>query len=419
MKSKTLLMVMGILLALTVMIVPFMSGCTPQQQPPATTTPTTPAVPAPASIKIGAMNNLTGPLSPLGKVGNWGYVTAVNDINKAGGVYVKEFDAKIPLELVTIDMEASVEKTLKGFERLNSENAVVVVGETYISAVIGEAEKNKLPVLAVMCALWGQHQQGFKYWFGPYSKTNDTAKAYFDVLDSIPDAQRPTKIGLLEEQMEIGIEFCNFFKEEAVNRGYEIVAHEKYARFAKDLSPAILVMKDKGVEVVTGICMEPDGMTLMKQSQELDFNPKAFCIVQAADTGIWPLALGPLADYVLAAPDWHHSLPFAGVADLNAKYQAEFNEPAECYAGPSYASIQIVADAIERAGTLDREKVRDAIAATNMMTVRGQIQFREDGTLIDPVPAITQWQKGVSQLIWPADFKTQSLIYPTPGWKQR
>jgi branched-chain amino acid transport system substrate-binding protein len=417
-RNKTFLITIGVLLlALTIVILPFMSACAPKETTP--TTPTTPAVPAPSSIKIGALNNMTGPLSPLGTVGNWGYVAAVDDINKSGGVYVKEFDKKIPLELETIDMQADAEKTLKGFAKLNADNVVAVVGETYISAAIGDAEKDKLPVLAVMLALWGQHQQGFKYWFSPYSKTNDTAIAYFDLLDSIPKDQRPTKVGILEEQMEIGIEFANFFKQEAQARGYQIAADEKYARFAKDLSPAILVLKNNGAEVITGICMEPDGMTLMKQSQELGFSPKAYCIVQAADTGVWPLALGPLADYVLAAPDWHHSLPFAGVADLNAKYQAEFNKPAECYVGPSYASIQIIADAIERAGTLDREKIRDAIAATDMMSVRGQIKFRDDGTLIDPVPLITQWQSGVSEIVWPKEYKTKSLIYPAPAWDKR
>jgi len=58
------------------------------------------------------------------------------------------------------------------------------------------------------------------------------------------------------------------------------------------------------------------------------------------------------------------------VAELNEKYQAEFGRPADLLTGPAYACVQILADAIERAGTLDRDKIRDAIAATDMMTVK-------------------------------------------------
>jgi len=66
------------------------------------------------------------------------------------------------------------------------------------------------------------------------------------------------------------------------------------------------------------------------------------------------------------------------VAELNAAYQAEFGRPADLLTGPSYACVQILADAIERAGTLDRDAIRDAIAATNMTTVSGPVTFNAD-----------------------------------------
>jgi branched-chain amino acid transport system substrate-binding protein len=83
-------------------------------------------------------------------------------------------------------------------------------------------------------------------------------------------------------------------------------------------------------------------------------------------------------------------------------------------AGSAYACIQVVADAIERAGTLDREAIRDALATTDMMTVTGQIELDETGKRIGGLHTVTQWVDGVMTLVWPDNLKTEPLIYPIP-----
>jgi len=79
-----------------------------------------------------------------------------------------------------------------------------------------------------------------------------------------------------------------------------------------------------------------------------------------------------------------------------------------------FASIQVIAAAIEKAGTLKRDKVRDAIAATNMMTVTGPVKFQRTGKRQDAIPVVTQWQNGKTEMVWPDKMKTKSFIYPRP-----
>jgi branched-chain amino acid transport system substrate-binding protein len=76
-----------------------------------------------------------------------------------------------------------------------------------------------------------------------------------------------------------------------------------------------------------------------------------------------------------------------------------------------YSLIQILADAIERAATLDPEAVRDAIAATDLDTVVGHVTFREDGTSPIENP-LMQRQSGAVELVWPAEAATAELLYP-------
>jgi branched-chain amino acid transport system substrate-binding protein len=106
------------------------------------------------------------------------------------------------------------------------------------------------------------------------------------------------------------------------------------------------------------------------------------------------------------------------VDELNAKHVALMERPADPIVGPAYAAVQILADAIERAGSLDRAAIRDAIAATDMETVAGPITFRDDGTGVI-TPIYLQYQAGTIELIWPQEFATAELAFPAPPYDQR
>lgn len=92
--------------------------------------------------------------------------------------------------------------------------------------------------------------------------------------------------------------------------------------------------------------------------------------------------------------------------------------PADPMVGPSYAAVQILANAIEQAGTLDRAAIRDAMAATDMETVAGPMSFNDDGTGKVPF-VLLQYQNNKPELVWPADFATADLVYPAPAFDER
>jgi branched-chain amino acid transport system substrate-binding protein len=111
-------------------------------------------------------------------------------------------------------------------------------------------------------------------------------------------------------------------------------------------------------------------------------------------------------------------MKFPGVDELNAAYQALAGRPADPMVGPSYAAMQILADSIERAGSLDRDQIRDAIAATNLETMIGPVSFNPDGTGKVSSP-ILQYQQGKIELVWPKEFATADFVYPAPAWGER
>jgi branched-chain amino acid transport system substrate-binding protein len=106
------------------------------------------------------------------------------------------------------------------------------------------------------------------------------------------------------------------------------------------------------------------------------------------------------------------------VDELNAAFEAKYGRPADLLTGPGYACVQIAAQAIENAGTLDTAAVRDAIAAIDMMTVVGPVTFNEDGTgnVYDP---LIQWLDYEQVVVWPPELATHDLAYPAPPFDQR
>src|SRR5207247_1841428 len=97
----------------------------------------------------------------------------------------------------------------------------------------------------------------------------------------------------------------------------------------------------------------------------------------------------------------------------NEAHEKKFGRPADPIVGPAYACVQILANALSRAGAADRDKLRDAIAATDMTTVIGPVKFRPDGTGIVQA-AFAQWQNGKQELVWPKEFATAPLAHPAP-----
>ena len=372
------------------------------------------------TIKVGAVVPLTGRYAAGGAQNKAGYEIAVQQLNAAGGVVVG--GKKLPIELVMLDDESDPSKTVARLETLASQGVVAYLGgfgSDLHAAAASIADKNKIPYLGVAFAFRGIHQQGLRYLFSPFPKSPDLTQETFVFLDAmIPAAQRPRKVALFLERTDWGKEMGGLWESDAKKHGYQIVSSGEYAPGSKDFSDLILKAKSAGTEALLALPSPPDGMTIVKQMKELDFNPKVNLFIRAADPPVWSQNLSKDGDYVLLSPGWHFAAKYPKVAELNEAHQKLFNRPADPIVGPSYACVQILADAATRAKVLDRDKIRDAIAATKMTTVIGPVRFRSDGTGEVKV-FFQQWLKGKQELVWPKEFATTSFGYPAPPFDQR
>jgi branched-chain amino acid transport system substrate-binding protein len=334
---------------------------------------------------------------------------------------VKALGKKVPLELQILDDASDASQTAARMETLNQSGILAYFGgfgSDLHAAAAAVAEKNKTPYVGVAFALYSIHQQGYKYLFSPFPKSPQLTKAIFDLMDTL--SPKPTKIAIFAEQTDWGGEMDTGWKQQAqAHSGYEIVADEQYRPGATDFSSMLLKAKGANADAALMVPNPPDGIAIIKQMKELDFNPTFINVIRASDSGSWGGALGKDGDFVVGAPGWGADLKYPGNADMVKQYQSTYNKPPEGVVGAAYAVVQVLVDALGRVDTLDRDALRNALASTNMSSsVIGPISFNPDGT--GNVPTIyEQWQSGKQVTVWPQDQVGGPFQYPAKPFSQR
>jgi branched-chain amino acid transport system substrate-binding protein len=375
------------------------------------------AAAAPEAIRIGAVIPLTGAFAGGGAQIERGYVYAVDAINEAGGVMVEEFGTALPLELDVRDDASDPNQTTSIMDELAGGDIVAYLGgfATPVHAAgSATAERNQIPYLGAATSTQALHEQGYQYFFSPFPKSPDMAVTVFEMLNGlIPEGERPLNVGIFQEATDWGEELGPLFVQETENHGYEVVYNETYAPGTTDFTDLILGAQAAGVESLLSLPTPPDGFALYQQMGELGWKPPFNLVIRAADVPTWN-DLGAAGEGVVLSTPWHPALGYPGTEAVNERHIEEEGRPADPVVGSAYALIEILADAIERAGTLDHDAVRDAIAGTDgLETIIGPITFREDGTAPVPNPHM-QRIGGAIELIWPEDSATSELVYPAP-----
>jgi len=166
-----------------------------------------------------------------------------------------------------------------------------------------------------------------------------------------------------------------------------------------------------------------DASLLMRQSKELNFNPKLYVGGAAGFTlPEFQKNAGNASDFVFSATLWTPSVPYPGAKEYYDKFVAKYNTPTEYHGAEAYAGMYVLADALKRAKSLTPDGVRDALAATDMMTVFGPVKFISYGKMTqqNQLPTfLVQWINGKLETVWPKDVSTLKYVYPVPKWNER
>jgi branched-chain amino acid transport system substrate-binding protein len=263
--------------------------------------------------------------------------------------------------------------------------------------------------------------QNFKWVAASFFSIAELAGSAAAVLDALPANQRPKNFCVLVGDNPDGHGFGGGMKETLKKYGYNLALYEPFTEGSKDFSSSILRMKASKVDALITLINSTDGMTLIRQIKENDYNLKYIWGAK----GFWPIefgeALGKDADYVVSDGHWAEALGAPGSKELGEKYRAEFGPTKfSVTIGNFYSLVQHLAQAIEKAGSIDSAKVRDVYYSGTFVakdTTEGDLAFDTNGLATFPAVAL-QWMGGKRMPVYPIspDVWTLKLI---PPWDQR
>ena len=372
-----------------------------------------------ADIKVGVVLPLTGKLAKFGEIENKSFLMAVDEINAAGGINGEK------IELIIEDTTGKPDVGRSALEKLISQDEVVVLGGGYSSSVtwatIAVAQQRKIPFLVNTGSADRLTEQGWEYIFRLNPPVSEYPKGFASFLESI--ATDVKSVAILHENSLFGQSGSKKFVKQAEALGLEVLMKEGYEAGAVDFKPLLVKVKAKKPDLVYMISYIMDAAMLIRQSKELNINPKLFVGGAAGFTlPEFQKNVGVGAEYVYSATLWVPSVPYPGAKEYYDNFVAKYNTPTEYHGAEAYAGMYVIADALKRAKSLTPEAVRDALAETDMMTAFGPVKFVSYGkkTQQNKLPTfLVQWQKGSLETVWPKDVSTAGYVYPVPNWNER
>jgi len=382
---------------------------------------------APKTIKVSAVISMTGPMAGNGIQLHEAYEIITAKVNADGGIYVKEYGKKLPVEYRMLDDESDGQKTQTQLEVANSWGAVANLGGLGCASFeLGTpiCQKNKMTWVGPGCGGWTPHQQGNEWLFSVFSKTPFMGPLPFDMIRAQP-GPKPSKVAIFEINQLDAQEEVGYWKK-AMKDDFQLVFHQKYPAGTKDFSAMITGAKAAGAEILLAYPVPPAGPAIIKQMKELDWSPKVIHFVRAAEGSRFGPSLGPLSDYVTLPVGWSDKYRFPENDYLHKQFVAKTGKGPDLVAGNAYAAAQVLFAAIEKAGTLDRTAIRDAVRNTDMMTVSGPIKFSDVGHPEGKVLVVAQWIGGDRVIVYtnefgkkyPNDVPVVPLKY-APKWSER
>jgi len=374
-----------------------------------------------AESHVGTNLPLTGILAGAGIEQRWAYQTAVDDINKAGGIFVKEYGKKLPVRLIVADDASDPGKAAAAVERLIKQKKVDLLlgGFAAPFGVIPgciTAEKYRRYYHTSICLIppWLEHK--FKWSTLYFFDLVQACSVPYEIWNSIPEAERPKKPALIMEDTFDGRAFAGLFRNLAKKYGYKFVLDEPWAVGAKDYSAQIIKAKSLGVDSILIFGADTDVITFVRQMKENNLNVKYFHGWKGTWAGEFSKALGKDAQYILCDGFWSMDFPFPGAKGIGERYYDHFKKYSVSV-GALYALCQVLWQAIEKAGTLDSAKVRQAVLDNEFETVNGKVKYDKDGVAIFTSTA-SQWWNGKQMTVYPFNW-SKYKIKLAPPWNKR
>src|SRR5580658_5699137 len=366
-------------------------------------------------IRIGAPLPLTGALSPEGSKLQQGYELWKEVVNGAGGISVGA--TRRPIEIVYYDYQSMTPKAVQLAEKLATDDKVDFMfgpfGSGASKAASTVAERYNIPMLAPTASSVEVYDQGYKNLFGTFTANDTLSEPMADIVKA--NAPNVKRVAILARNDLFPLALGQEFEKSTKKRGLDVVYFEKYAINTLDHASALTEIKAAKPDWIIATGYINDMILIRKQMADLGIKAQVVTMINAPAYQEFIDSTGPLADNVTSATWWHPAVRyqskdvFGSAAKYTEMFQKKFNALPD-FTNATGSSVGVVLQmAIERAGSVDRDKVRETLVKGGFDTFFGPLSFNSVGQAISYVPPVFQIQSGKAVVIYPDVIKGGDL----------
>lgn len=372
------------------------------------------------TLKIGWAISKTGPFGAGAAVTTLpNYQVWVKDVNDAGGINVG--GKKMKIEVIEYDDRSNSEEMIKAVERLATQDKVDFILPPWSTGMNLAAapvfHKYGYPHLAVT-ANTNQAPQLTKrwpnltFWLGLPSEITD------GVVETFAKMQKEGKIGkkvaMIAVADQFGIEMSTATREGLKKAGFELVYDKSYPFGAQDLQPVLKDAQAANPDVLLAYSYPPDTFAITDTAKVIGFNPKAFFVGVGTAFPMYKGKFAGNAEGVLGIGGSDANLP--GIKWYIQHHKEVIGREPDRWASPiTYASLQVLQQAIERVGKIDRAAVIKEINTGSFDTIIGKVKLQNG--LNHNVWAVGQWQGSDFFGVAPTAKEGAKPVIAKPAWQ--
>lgn len=375
------------------------------------------------SIKIGYAISKTGPNAGGAATTNIPqYEMWVKEVNAKGGLMLKSVGKRVPIEVIEYDDRSNSEEAVRAVERLITQDKVDLLFPpwgTGLNLAVGPVfNKHGYPQLT-FSAVTDKAPELVKRWPNSFWFLG-TSKQYIDALVALlgkarSDGKINANIAMISISDGFGIDLANAARAGFGAAGFKLVYDKSYPIGTQDMSPLLGEAARSGADTFVAFSYPPDTFALTEQSKVASYAPKVMFLGVGTFFSMYPEKFGPGVEGIMSLGGW--SPNNKAVLEYARKHQDMFKRgPDRWGAVVGYSSLQMLEQAIERVGRIDRAAIIKELQTGTFDTVIGKIKL-VDNMPKDAFPLLGQWQKGFYAGVAPAGPNAAQLVIPKAPWK--
>ena len=368
-----------------------------------------------ADVRVGFSSGRTGILASAVSVQEQSYKLWREQVNARGGLNIGGKEKRKIAEFISYDDQSDAGKIPQIYEKLISDDKVDLLLAPYATylhvAITGVIEKNKFPLVGNTASSVLVRDLNAKYMFFTEKLPDDYSAVVVDFLKS----QNLKRAALFTLQLSFNLEMKKFTKPLLEKAGIDLVIDQEYPPDIKDFTSIVNAVKQANVDAVIGYTYPADSIMYMDKARELNVtSPMQFLLI-GPSIPFFAKKYGKNLEGLVSVGHWTKDAKFTGAREFHDAYLKRWNEkPDNLDSVIAYVSVQILEEAVAKGG-LDREKIRDAIAAGNFDTIMGPVRY-EGNSNVSTSAGLLQYQNGDNAIIWPPSIATAKFI-KKPAWQ--